>query len=81
MPARFASLFSMFKLSPGQLSNHGRHIVVLVAAVLLFASVAVFVRSTWNEELSNDVIAFTALFVVTALVLIGFARSKKDSGS
>jgi hypothetical protein len=54
---------------------------------MLVAATAVFVRTTWNEELSDHVITFTALFVGTALVLVGFARKRapekdrpRDSG-
>lgn len=78
MPSRIASLFAALKLSPGVLPRHGRMMVVVVALVLLAAATTVYIRTTWTAELTNDVIAFTALFVVTALTLIGFARSKND---
>lgn len=76
MPHRLATFFAALKLSPGHLSNHGRHIVILVAVALLGAAAAVFVKTTWEAELTNEVISFTALFVGTAIILIGFARKK-----
>ena len=91
MPTRVAALFAALKASPGELSSGNRRIVVIIAALFLIVTVVVFVRTTWNAELSNDVIAFTGLFVITALVLVGYARSlpteiakaagRSDSGS
>ena len=78
MPARLAAFFSSIRDAPGSLSNHGRHLIIIAAVVILGVATAVFVRTTWDAELSNDVITFTALFVGTALVLVGFAR-KRDT--
>lgn len=88
MPARLAAFFSAIRNAPGTLSDQGRHIILFIAVVMLAAAMAVFVKSTWEAELSDDVITFTALFVGTALVLVGFARKRtpekdrpSDSGS
>ena len=79
MPARLASFFgSLNQRFSGTLSNHGRHVVIFIAVVILGAATAVFVRTTWDEDLSDDVITFTALFVGTAVVLLAFARKKDD---
>lgn len=78
MPARLAAFFSSIKDAPGTFSNHGRHILILAAVAILGAATAVFVRTTWDAELSDHVITFTALFVGTSLVLVGFAR-KRDT--
>lgn len=76
MPARLAAFFSSIKDAPGTLSDHGRHIIILIAVAMFSAATAVFVKTTWDAELSNDVITFTALFMGTAIVLVGFARKR-----
>lgn len=80
MPKKLAPLFALFKASPGQLDRRSGIVVVWIAAILLGAATAVFLRVTWNQELNEEVIVITALFVATALVMVGYARrvSKED---
>lgn len=72
--SRLAALVTAFKSSPGELTKFGSAAAVIVALLILGAAVAVFLRVAWGHELNELLISFTALFVVTALVLVGYAR-------
>lgn len=76
MSGRIAAFFGSLRLFPGGLTSSGRRAALLLAAFLMVAATAVFVRTTWNEALSDAVITFTMVFVGAAVLLVGLARKK-----